>query len=381
MTNWRVSHKKVRQKRSSTFFHTPPLSHNLTFFLSSLHNSSHTSLNTHTHCSTSTLCLSGCLGLPITRSLGRSHFSRPSDARNTTDSVCLNTHIRDSSAWFSSCFPLETCVVSPSFFLLHFVCVVFWLCLSLALYSQLQRELATNSHIRQATAMTDNSDVTANELSAWLEAYTAPVLFGGAISWFVLFSIAEFVVRGATARSGLVREASPTTPAGEKPTTVQGFAFLAISTLHSATVACLMIYCLPTVLFAGPPSGSGLAAQLRFGFFRASESELQQMETLVYIAGYTYTSWALFEVLFFTLHWRTFGKVADMLHHVLFTVTGVYFMSEAETCGFYAVVLMAMETSTPWLNIHLAFRGSGGDYRRMLGKVSVCSPQHPPTWC
>ena len=222
--------------------------------------------------------------------------------------------------------------------------------------------------------MPDNT-VPTNELSVWLQAYTAPVLLGGAIAWFVLFSIAEFVVRATTARSRLVREAAPTTPEGEKPTTVQGFAFLAISTLHSATVACLMIYCLPSVLLADPPSGSEIDAQLRFGFFQSVG--LQRIETLVYIAGYTYTSWALFEVLFFTLHWRTFGKVADMFHHVLFSVTGVYFMSEADACGFYAVVLMAMETSTPWLNIHLAFRGSGGEYRRMLGKVRVRLPQHP----
>eukprot|EP00750_Incisomonas_marina_P032136 INCI8903.1.p1 GENE.INCI8903.1~~INCI8903.1.p1 ORF type:complete len:360 (-),score=45.68 INCI8903.1:174-1115(-) len=215
--------------------------------------------------------------------------------------------------------------------------------------------------------MPDNT-VPTNELSVWLQAYTAPVLLGGAIAWFVLFSIAEFVVRATTARSRLVREAAPTTPEGEKPTTVQGFAFLAISTLHSATVACLMIYCLPSVLLADPPSGSEIDAQLRFGFFQSVG--LQRIETLVYIAGYTYTSWALFEVLFFTLHWRTFGKVADMFHHVLFSVTGVYFMSEADACGFYAVVLMAMETSTPWLNIHLAFRGSGGEYRRMLGKAA-----------
>ena len=219
-------------------------------------------------------------------------------------------------------------------------------------------------------------------LAEYLVGNAAPILLAGISAWFVLFALFEKLVRVLTAKSGLVREATPTTPPGEKPTTVQGFAFLALSTLHSTTVATLVLSTFPALVFPGPvetgtggsigTAGSeselasdspGLYSNLKFGVV---DGELQ---AVAFTAGFVYTSWALFEVLFFTLHWRVFGKFSDMFHHVLFSAAGLFFMSNQYTCGFYAVVLMGMETSTPWLNLHLAFRGSSGATRRVLGKV------------
>ena len=216
------------------------------------------------------------------------------------------------------------------------------------------------------------------QVKDFLDQHAAAVLLGSIACWFLLFGLLERAVRAVTASSGLVLEATPTTPPQEKPTTVQGFAFLALSTLHSSTVAVLSLSTLPGILLGGGEPGTGAGDDLKFNAVAGDAVPV------LFIAGYVYTSWALFEVLFFTLHWRLFGKVADMFHHVLFAATGLFFMSHPGECAYYAAVLMAMETSTPWLNLHLAFRASRGAYRQLLGTVrslGVCAGNPPSMRC
>jgi len=194
----------------------------------------------------------------------------------------------------------------------------------------------------------------------WIRQHRLHIVAAGCVAWYILFAIMERFVRAVT--DGSVKDAKPSTPGGEKPTTVQGFAFLIISTIHSGTVAFLVLLCVPQVLFADRP-GDTINDQLRVDAVGGQELNL------MFVAGHLYLAWVVFEVIFFTVWWRTFGKVSDMFHHVLFSVTGLYFVMNERPCGYYALVLMSMEASTPWLNLHLAFRGSDGSYRRLLGKV------------
>merc|ERR1711937_959101 len=91
---------------------------------------------------------------------------------------------------------------------------------------------------------------------------------------------------------------------------------------------------------------------------------------LLFVCGYLYVSWVLFEILFFSWYWRTFGKAIDMIHHLLFAATGLYFMTQPDVTAFYAGALMTMEASTPWLNLYLAFRHSTKGFLATLGKAA-----------
>jgi hypothetical protein len=217
----------------------------------------------------------------------------------------------------------------------------------------------------------------------------APLLLGaGVVTWCGLYVCMLAIVRALVPSAP---EAFPYTPASKKPNTAQGFAFLTISTLHCTLVAVLSWIVLSDQLFldvvvgggdaageeevissasASTPSFDGgwalQAAQLRIGAIGRRSTA----GNLLACAGGVYLSWVLFEVVFFSWHWKTFGKVLDMLHHVLFAVTGLFCMQQFVICGYYAAVLMGMEASTPWLNVHLAFRASPSSHLRFIGQVT-----------
>lgn len=194
-----------------------------------------------------------------------------------------------------------------------------------------------------------------------------PVLGTGVVTWWVLFRLAQCAVRRIVTNAP---EATPQTRNSMKPNTIQGFAFLFISTIHSTLVTVLSWSVVLAVVSIGSTEAEvdkPLLDQLRVGTVKGSA--LIRGST----SGAIYLSWVLFEVIFFSYYWRTFGKVVDMIHHILFLFTGLFCWASADFCAYYGAVLMSMETSTPFLNLYLAFRNSERAHWRKFGQVKKYS--------
>lgn len=182
--------------------------------------------------------------------------------------------------------------------------------------------------------------------------------------WLLFFLLASSTIRFTSKSRNLnIKEAKPETPSGDKPNTIQGYAFLFVSTVHSTIVATASITVVSRI-FSSTSLSTNLLDQLRL-----QESFSVQDTMLITFAGILYESWVLFEIFFFTYYWKTFGKVEDMVHHILFAITGLFFIGNAEFMGYYAAILMSMEMSTPWLNLHLAFRKSNFHVLNSIGQV------------
>ena len=214
-----------------------------------------------------------------------------------------------------------------------------------------------------------------NATAALLIDHTGQIVVAAIVTWFVLFHACVALIRGFRGCADVaIPEATEGIPHARRPNTVQGYAFLVISTLHSVTVAVLSLNAIVAALSL--PSGQTADDD-------RSLSQLLQIDVvsgypkdITYVCGYLYMSWVLFEIVFFSWYWRIFGTYLDMLHHVLFAVTGAYFMSAPNVTAFYAGILMMMECSTPWLNLFLAFRHHKSVCWATLGKVKEAAALH-----
>jgi hypothetical protein len=179
-----------------------------------------------------------------------------------------------------------------------------------------------------------------------------------------------------------IPEATPSTPQHKKPQTVEGYAFLVASTLHSSIVGVLSVRKLVAYYFE--PSDVvrlGLLFDPEYPTKGSGGAEIfEHHQHNSAFVGEFYISWVLFEIIFIGHRWKKFGKLDDMLHHLLFFAVGVlirfrFHVGGRQLIPFYANALMAMEISTPFLNLHLGCRGTWAD---TFGKVRLALVRDSP---